>query len=50
VGEHVGVEQVRLVEEKDGVQLVTVQVLHMRLDGEEEIGGRRARVQAERVA
>jgi len=50
VGEHVGVEQVRLVEEKDGVQLVAVQVLHMRLDGEEEVGGGRRRIQAEGVA
>jgi hypothetical protein len=36
VGEHVGVEQVRLVEEEDGVQLVAVQVVDVGLDGEEE--------------
>jgi hypothetical protein len=35
MGEHVGVKQVRLVEQEDGMDLVAPQVMHVRLDGEE---------------
>ena len=47
---HVGVQQVSLVEEEDGVHLVAPEFLHVGLDGEEQVGRRGRRVQAERVA
>ena len=50
VGEHVRVEQVRLVEEKDRVHFVAPQFVHVRFDGEEEIGRGGRRVQAEAMA
>ena len=40
----------RLVEEEDGVQFVAVQVMHVRLYGEEEVGGRGRRGEPEGVA
>ncbi|MCC6751545.1 MAG: hypothetical protein IT371_28085 [Deltaproteobacteria bacterium] len=48
--EQVGVQQVRLVEEGDGAHPVAPRVLHVRLDGEEEVGRGRGRVQHARLA
>jgi hypothetical protein len=50
VRQHVWMQQVRFVEEEDGMRLVPSEILDVSLDGEEEIRGRRRRVQSERVA
>src|SRR5712691_8447500 len=47
---HVGVEQMRLVDQDDPMDLVASQLVHVRFDGQKEVGGRRAWMQVERVA
>src|SRR6266567_1755220 len=47
---HVGVEQMRLVDQEDRMDLVASQLVHVRFDGQKEVGGRRAWMQVERVA
>jgi hypothetical protein len=48
--EHVGMEQVRFVEQEDGVHLVAPKIAHVGFDGHEEIDRRRGRLKPERVA
>ncbi len=48
--QHVRVEQVRLVEEEDRMELVSPQLVDVGLDGQKEVGGGGGGLQAEGVA
>ncbi|MEI2637433.1 MAG: hypothetical protein V9F03_00280 [Microthrixaceae bacterium] len=43
-------KELRLIDQEDRMDLVAPQIVHVGLDGEEEVGGRRRRMKTERVA
>ncbi len=50
MGQHVGMKEVRLVEEEDRMEPLAAQALHVGLDCQEEVRGGRRGLEAEGVA